>query len=259
MRGPEVWKGAKCSYAINSFFLLTASMCVCDCSLCNRVCVCSFLVQTRWNHKSNHWAKVEGPCPDHSVADGSTPVILDLFQSSGDSNKAILLTQFTSTTTAAGSQPNIFPVLQKLLSKTNPTIISPGFWLFEPRETILLCGNLAWSAKALSGDNGDEVTFLWLDTVSTMRALALALKAQFFLHTCQKVSHLTSRKPSYTCVGFCLHASVCAVEWSIICINSVRGQAEKRKAESQDLRPLRKRAVWSKTGLARPPHTADEL
>lgn len=36
-------------------------------------------------------------------------------------------------------------------------------------------------------------------------------------------------------------------------------EAEKRKAESQDLRAHRKTAVWSQTRSARPPHTADEL
>lgn len=38
-----------------------------------------------------------------------------------------------------------------------------------------------------------------------------------------------------------------------------REGAEKRKAESQDLRAHRKTAVWSQTRSARPPHTADEL
>lgn len=38
-----------------------------------------------------------------------------------------------------------------------------------------------------------------------------------------------------------------------------RQEAEKRKAESQDLRAHRKTAVWSQTRSARPPHTADEL
>lgn len=109
-------------------FSYSLQACVCVTAAYVTMCVCSFLVQTRRNHKSNHRAKVEGPSPDHSVADDSTPVILDLFQSSGDSSKAILLTQFTSTTIAAGSQPNIFPVLQKHCSpKKIPQLFHPAF------------------------------------------------------------------------------------------------------------------------------------
>jgi len=57
----------------------------------------------------------------------STPVILA--QSSRDANKAIPVTQFTSTAADDGFQPNLFLVLNEtLLSNENPAIISPVFF-----------------------------------------------------------------------------------------------------------------------------------
>lgn len=82
-----------------------------------------------------------------------------------------------------------------------------------------------------------------------------------FLHTWEKLSKPPLQQWCSACVGVISHAPVfvCSVCMSIGCITVSRGRVEKSEAESQDLRPLRKRAVWSKTCLARPPHTADEL
>lgn len=63
-------------------------------------------------------------------------------------------------------------------------------------------------------------------------------------------------------------SSMCGCLLPCTCVESARvlhvqtksrEEAEKRKAESQDLRAHRKTAVWSQTRSARPPHTADEL
>lgn len=73
--------------------------------------------------------------PQHRAAD--TPVILDSLQSSGDSNKAIPLTQFTSTTIADDFQPTFFLVLHNIalkLSKENAPFFHQAYEYLDPEK-----------------------------------------------------------------------------------------------------------------------------
>lgn len=71
--------------------------------------------------------------------------------------------------------------------------------------------------------------------------------------------HGNVKKPTSSMCG-CLLPCTCVESARVLHVQTrSREEAEKRKAESQDLRAHRKTAVWSQTHSAWPPHTADEL